>query len=196
MIRRVTGIALTAVLAGMALLVIALVGVRLVGLAPYAVLSGSMEPLYPVGSLVYVRAVDPATIQPGDSVTFVLPSGAIATHQAYEVDTSAQIIRTQGIANKNTDGSIMRDSEPTPFSAVVGMPVAHIPLLGYVSVYSSTPPGLYLVIAVAVVLGIAFVLPSRFSGKAAKGARARRRRSQGNKYQEIEKGMHHGTKQE
>lgn len=33
---------------------------RLFGYAPYAVLSGSMEPEYPVGSLIYVTATDPS----------------------------------------------------------------------------------------------------------------------------------------
>ena len=50
------------------ILVIAFAGVRLVGLTPYAVLSGSMEPELPVGSLIYVRETDPATIQAGDTV--------------------------------------------------------------------------------------------------------------------------------
>ena len=39
------------------LLAIALVGVRVVGLQPYVVLSGSMEPTYHVGSLIYVKSV-------------------------------------------------------------------------------------------------------------------------------------------
>ena len=50
------------------ILVIAFAGVRLVGLTPYAVLSGSMEPELPVGSLIYVRETDPSTIQAGDTV--------------------------------------------------------------------------------------------------------------------------------
>ena len=37
------------------LLAIALVGVRLIGLRTYVVLSGSMEPAYPTGSLIYVK---------------------------------------------------------------------------------------------------------------------------------------------
>ena len=44
------------------LLAVALVGVRLVGLNTYVVLSGSMEPTYHTGSLLYVKSVDPADI--------------------------------------------------------------------------------------------------------------------------------------
>ena len=35
-----------------------LVGVRLIGLQPYTVLSGSMEPVYHTGSLIYVKEAD------------------------------------------------------------------------------------------------------------------------------------------
>ncbi len=61
----VTGVVL--VLA--ALMLVAFAGVRLFGLTPYAVLSGSMEPEYPTGSLIYVRDVDPADVAVGDAIT-------------------------------------------------------------------------------------------------------------------------------
>lgn len=96
----------------LAALSIAFAGVRLVGLTPFAVLSASLEPQYPVGSLIYVQDVDPADIQPGDAVTFENGAGQVATHQAYEVDADAQLIRTQGINNKAADGSLLHDAEP------------------------------------------------------------------------------------
>ena len=40
-----------------------LVGARLFGLQVFTVLSGSMEPAYHTGSLIYVKKVDPATIK-------------------------------------------------------------------------------------------------------------------------------------
>lgn len=140
------------VMAVLLALVIAFWGVRVAGLTPYAVLSGSMEPLYPVGSLIYVAEVDPATVESGESITFRRDSGQVATHQAYEVDLAAREIRTQGIANVNTDGTIMHDAEPVSFSQVIGVPVACIPLLGYVNAFVTTPPGSYIVIAGAIVL--------------------------------------------
>ena len=46
---------ITNILVGLVvLLAIALVGVRLVGIQVFTVLSGSMEPAYHVGSLIYV----------------------------------------------------------------------------------------------------------------------------------------------
>ena len=40
-----------------------LVGVRLLGIQVFSVISGSMEPDYPVGSLIYVKEVDPNDVE-------------------------------------------------------------------------------------------------------------------------------------
>ena len=52
----------TILVALVVLLAVALVGVRLAGIRTFTVLSGSMEPTYHVGSLIYVKKVDPTTI--------------------------------------------------------------------------------------------------------------------------------------
>lgn len=161
----VASVVSTIVLVALLVLVVAFAGVRLVGLTPYAVLSGSMEPLYPVGSLIYVQKADPATIRPGDSVTFERDNGIVATHQAYEVDLAAQQIRTQGIANINTDGSVMRDAEPVPFSSVIGVPVACVPLLGYVNAFVTSPTGTFVVVAGAVVAIALSIVADRIGEK-------------------------------
>lgn len=136
----------------LAALAIAFAGVRLVGLTPYAVLSGSMEPVYPVGSLIYVQDVDPATIEVGDAVTFANGAGQVSTHQAYEVDLASELIRTQGINNKSADGTLLHDAEPVPFSRVIGVPVACIPLLGYVNAAVTSPAGTFIVIAGTIIV--------------------------------------------
>ena len=48
-----------------------LVGARIVGLQVFTVLSGSMEPTYHTGSLIYVKKVDPYTIKEGQPITFI-----------------------------------------------------------------------------------------------------------------------------
>lgn len=156
--------------------VVAFAGVRLVGLTPFAVLSGSMEPDYPVGSLIYVREVDPQEISAGDAVTFEKGSGVVATHQAYEVDVEAQEIRTQGIANVNPDGSIMHDAEPVPFSSVIGVPVACVPLLGYVNAWVTSPVGATVVIAGAVAVIALSVVVGHSDKRSAPAAQKHMRR--------------------
>ena len=68
------------------LLAIALVGVRVVGLQVYTVLSGSMEPAYPTGSVIYVKEVDYKTLEVGDPITFMLSEDIIATHRIVEIE--------------------------------------------------------------------------------------------------------------
>lgn len=164
-VRHVVNALSTIVLIVLVALVVAFAGVRLVGLTPYAVLSGSMEPELPVGSLIYVQDVDPQTIQVGDTVTFEKSSGVVATHEAYEVDPEAQEIRTQGIANINSDGSIAHDAEPVPFESVIGVPVACIPFLGYVNSFVTSPTGFVVVIAGAVVAIALSIVADRIGEK-------------------------------
>ena len=56
------------------LFAVLLVGVRVFGIQVYSVISGSMEPEYPVGSLIYVKKVDPDEIKVRDVITYVLPN--------------------------------------------------------------------------------------------------------------------------
>lgn len=143
----VTGI----VLVMAALMLVAFAGVRLFGLTPYAVLSGSMEPEYPTGSLIYVRDVDPADVAVGDAITFELESGTLVTHEVYEIDSDARAFRTQGIANIDA-GGIVHDALPVPFERVIGAPVFCIPYLGYLNKFLTGTAGLLALGACALVL--------------------------------------------
>ena len=57
------------------ILALLLVGARVVGLQVFTVLSGSMEPTYHTGSLIYVKEVDPYSIEVGQPITFMLEIG-------------------------------------------------------------------------------------------------------------------------
>ncbi len=147
-----------ALIALAALLLCAFFGVRLFGLTPYAVLSGSMEPEYPVGSMIYVKAVDPEDVEVGDAITFSLESGTLVTHQVYQIDAESREFRTQGIANIKSDGSISPDAAPVRFDSLVGKPVACIPYLGYVNKFLTSQLGIIVVgtvVAVFVIVSIA-----------------------------------------
>ena len=58
-LEKIWNVVSTILVALIVILALLLGGVRLVGLRPFAVLSGSMEPAYHVGSLIYVRSCDP-----------------------------------------------------------------------------------------------------------------------------------------
>lgn len=138
----------------------------LFGYMPYVVLSGSMEPVYPVGSLIYVAPVDANSLEPGDAITFDR-NDAVVTHQVYEVNADSKTVMTQGVANVDSDGSIMHDVEPVSFSQVLGTPVFCIPYLGYVNVFCTTMPGILIVALVALALIAASYATSDMRRKAA-----------------------------
>ena len=145
------------------LLAIALVGVRLVGLKPFVVLSGSMEPTYHVGSLIYVKPVDYQELQAGDPITYMISEETVVTHRIVEVlpdetDPDAMWYVTQGDANTTPDSSAVH------YKNVIGKAVFSIPYLGYVSDYVQHPPGTYVAIAVAAFLILLVFLPDIFSG--------------------------------
>lgn len=140
-----------------------LMGSRLVGLQVFNVVSGSMEPVYSVGDLLYVKEVDPDALKEGDVITFVLNEDlVVATHRVVRVDSENRHFYTKGDANKE------EDAKPVHFNNVIGTPVFHIPLLGYVSAYIQNPPGTYVAIGVGLVLVAAVFLPDLFVKKTKK----------------------------
>lgn len=79
------------------------------GYKPEIVLSGSMTPLFPVGSIIYYQKASFESIQEGDIITFV--SGeATVTHRVVEVDSESQTFRTKGDANPSPDPGVVNYS--------------------------------------------------------------------------------------
>ena len=131
-----------------------LMGSRLVGLQVFHVISPSMEPTYSVGDLIYVKTVDPDSVKVGDPITFVLNEDlVVATHRVVAVDSENRQFTTKGDANQTEDAA------PVHFNNLIGVPVFAIPLLGYVSAYIQSPPGMYIAIGFGVVLLAAVFLP-------------------------------------
>lgn len=137
-----------------------LMGARLIGLQVFTILSGSMEPNYSRGDLIYVQKVDVNSIQENDVITFVLNEDlVVATHRVVRIDAAKQHFYTKGDANTIEDG------EPVHFKNVLGTPVFRIPLLGYVSNYIQNPPGMYVTIGVGAILLILVFMPNPFAKK-------------------------------
>ena len=153
---------ITSVLVALVVIVaLLLVGARLTGLQVFTVLSGSMEPAYHVGSLIYVKDVDPFELESGDVITFMLDENTVATHRIVEVvpdeeDDSVVRFRTKGDANENVDGSLVH------YKNVIGSPVFTIPYLGYAVSYIQNPPGTYVAISAGAILLLLVFLPDLF----------------------------------
>lgn len=137
-----------------------LMGSRLLGMQVFNVISGSMEPTYSVGDLLYVKTVDPDSVKVGDPITFVLNEDLIvATHRVVKVDSENRRFITKGDANETEDAA------PVHFNNLVGVPVFAIPLLGYVSAYIQSPLGMYVAMGLIVVLVAAVFLPDLLTKK-------------------------------
>jgi len=144
------------------ILALILVGARLFGLQVYSVLSGSMEPEYPVGSLIYVRKVDYRELKVGDPITYLLDENTVVTHRIIEVLTDEEdpaTVRffTQGDANDSPDAKSVH------YRNIIGKPVFKIPYMGYVSNYIQNPPGMYIAISAGAVLLMLVFLPDLFA---------------------------------
>lgn len=148
----------TTVVVLMVILALLLAGARLLGLQVYTVLSGSMEPNYHVGSIIYVKKVDPSTLQVGDAISFMLSENTVATHRIVEVvpdedNPSLVRFRTKGDNNTIVDTSLVHPNN------VLGKVVGTIPYLGYLSDFIQHPPGSYITFAAAAVMILAVFLP-------------------------------------
>lgn len=169
---KVLKIGTTVLIALVVLLAILLVGVRVFGLQVYTVLSGSMEPEYPTGAVIYVTEVDPAALQVEDVITFRLNGAAtVATHRIIEIipgeDTAAgYVFRTKG------DNNDIADELPVDPANVVGKPVFTIPYLGYFAAYVQQPPGTYVTITVAAALLLLSILSDVVTDEKKKPAEA------------------------
>ena len=121
-IKIVTDILLVIVLVMAAVLYIP----RLMGLKTYKVLSGSMEPEYHVGRVVYVEKSSIEDIEVGDVITFYINDNTVVTHRVVDKDNDTESLHTKGDANETEDGGSVA------YDKVVGKVVLNVPYLGYI----------------------------------------------------------------
>lgn len=161
-LKKILNVISTILVAIVVVLALLLVGARFIGLNVYTVLSGSMEPTYHVGSLIYVKDVDTDELKTGDVITYMLDEDTIVTHRIADVipdETDPSIIRfqTKGDANDSVDGSLIH------YKNVIGTPVFSIPKLGYLANYIQKPPGRYIAISAGAIILLLVFLPDLFS---------------------------------
>ena len=102
------------------LFVILLVGVRIFGMEPYIVLSGSMEPDIKTGSMIYAKKITPeeaCSLEVGDTVTYVVDKkGTKVTHRIYEVVGPAYIKNQYGeyVLDENGEKQVAMDDNGYP----------------------------------------------------------------------------------
>lgn len=144
----------TILLLGVIILLIPVTVPRFMGYEVLEVLTGSMEPEIPVGSIVYAKDTAPEEIAEGDIIAFT-SGGSIVVHRVMTNQTLAGYFVTKGDANE------LEDMNEVYYSAVIGRVVKHLPVLGRVySVYTSSSGKIYLLI-IALFGGLLNILGAR-----------------------------------
>ncbi|MBR5288935.1 MAG: signal peptidase I [Clostridia bacterium] len=185
-VRKLFNIISTLMIIGLLILTILLVGVRAVGLTPYAVLSGSMEPTYHVGSLIYVKKIAPENITVGMPITFVVNKDLlVATHRV--IDVECRTFQYEQV--KDEEGNLLYEEDGDPlvervdleepayyyttkgdandvvdgsavyYKNVIGTPIFSAPYLGYFSSWLQTRKGTIISICALLILLILTFLP-------------------------------------
>lgn len=140
------------------------------GLRPVVVISGSMEPKLPVGSMVFYRTVPAQEVAVGDIVTVPRSDGAagLITHRVKQATTKGGVttLRLKGDANSTED--------PLPYVVTsVGEFVGQIPVAGTIALAMRTPLGIAAVATYVAAL-IAVIVFGRRRTKPVSGRKGRR----------------------
>jgi signal peptidase I len=118
----------------------------LLGFHRYVIVSGSMEPTIPTGSVVYDKDVPVAELAVGDIITFVPPPEyeitRPVTHRIIEIKPAPKdqkekasgglMFRTKGDANEDPDPWLVLLDRPTQDRVE-----AHLPYVGYIYIWLS-----------------------------------------------------------
>ena len=96
---------------------------RMMGYEVYEVVSGSMEPEIPVGSVIYVKAVAPEEVREEEVIAFWSGSSVI-THRVVENRLAEREFVTKGDANA------AEDLRAVPYAELIGRVIRHFPKVG------------------------------------------------------------------
>jgi signal peptidase len=126
---------------------VAVVVPLVIGGSTYTVLTGSMAPLMPAGTLVVTRPVDPADVEIGDVITYQMHSGEpeVVTHRVRGVGATTDGERafvTRGDANG-------ADDPPVRAVQVRGVVAYRVPLVGHVNAWVGANRPRWLTVAAA-----------------------------------------------
>ena len=97
------------------------------GLSIYEVITDSMTPDYPVGSVIYVETEQPENIKVDDVITFSIgtDTSQVMTHRVVAIDYENQTFTTKGDANNMEDVSLLEPEQ------IIGTVILTVPLVGY-----------------------------------------------------------------
>jgi signal peptidase len=110
--------------------------------------SGSMEPAYPIGSVLVVEPIEPAAVRVGSTIAFIDPARRLVSHRVTEIvhrnDTT--YFRVKGDANLRADPGLV------PATALRGGVAWDVPKLGRLLEWLRWPKGFVLLVGVPAVI--------------------------------------------
>ncbi|MBI2009735.1 MAG: signal peptidase I [Candidatus Chisholmbacteria bacterium] len=121
-----------------------------VPIKPYVVMSGSMEPAIPLGSVVFVKP-KPFGYAQGDIITFITGKDLPVTHRVNDLAQDGEdqeiLYQTKGDANKSVDQGLVHKDD------IIGAVTLSVPYVGYAVDFAKKPQGfIFLVIVPATII--------------------------------------------
>lgn len=137
------------------------------GYGVYNIMSGSMEPEITVGSIIYVKPVEPSEIEEGQVIVFDRkinddnydPTEFVVAHRVVALSLIEGKIWTKGDANEQ------QDPEPVMVNEVKGVVTFHLPFMGQFMAIYTTLPGKVCLIGVALCGVLLNILAGRLTDR-------------------------------
>ena len=129
---------------------------KLMGYEVYHVVSGSMAPKIPVGSLVYIEEAEPASVEKGQIIAFQSGSSVIV-HRVVDNWVFEGKFTTKGDANDEEDLSDIN------YDQLIGVMKYHIPRMGQMLMILDTTMGKMLVLIFAACGALLNIIAGRLS---------------------------------
>lgn len=131
---------------------------RVMGYQIYSVVTGSMEPEIPVGSIVYVKSIAPEELQEKDIIAFYggRDTNAIITHRVVKNNVISGQLTTKGDANKT------EDMNPVDYSDVIGIVEYTLPKVGELAQLFTSVQGKFCAVCVVAAAILLHLIASLF----------------------------------
>lgn len=161
-------------------LLVAMMGLpRVAGATPYTVLTGSMRPTMPPGSLVVTKPIEAGELKVGDAITYQIRSGEpeVVTHRIISL---AQTLGGETLFTTQGDANPHPDEKPVKAAQIRGVVWYSIPFAGYLNSLLTGEQRIWavgsavvLLLGYAAFMGIGAMMDARKGVRRSGGARAR-----------------------
>lgn len=161
-------------------LLVAMIGLpQVTGATPYTVLTGSMRPTMPPGSLVVTKPIEAGELKVGDAITYQIRSGEpeVVTHRIISL---AQTLGGETLFTTQGDANPHPDEKPVKAAQIRGVVWYSIPFAGYLNSLLTgeqrtwaVGSAVVLLLGYAAFMGIGAMMDARKAVRRSGGARAR-----------------------